>query len=314
MKNISDLDIEDQSHKIKPPPIFIIGSGRSGTTMLGEILTKAKVGRSFEGHFVVNALQSFDTGKLTHDELKRLISLIGGYESSQFFKIQLNEQNYDIEKGVSALDVVSDALEMVAAKHPSGRWIEKTPNYIYKLPVILKHFPDAKIIWVLRDGRDVAHSVFQKSWGANNIYYAANAWMRANYQPELLANSQILLVKYEELLSQPSIGLKRIFEHLDFDCTDLETLSSKINPQRMNRWKQTLSPMQIKTFEAVAYDCLKKYGYEILNEPRPYVPLILKWFYSGHHHFKLALHLFNENVVKVLAIKLRVKKPFDEKN
>lgn len=314
MTNTTLADNSATNSSYIPEPIFIVGSGRSGTTMLGEILTKANVGRSFEGHFVVKALETFGEKTLAPDELRELILLINGYESSQFFKIRLQEHDFDVHQGITARDVVTNALERVARNHPSGRWIEKTPNYIHYLPLIFKHFPNAKVIWVLRDGRDVAHSVFQKSWGANNIYYAAKAWMRANYYSDLLDSPQILTVKYEDLLSKPQDGLQRILNYLDFDAVNVEYLSNDINPQKMNRWKFTLTARQIETFEAVAYDCLQKYGYEIQNKARPVVSKPLQLGYTLHHYLKLGLHLFNENIVKVFAIKLKVKKPFDEKN
>lgn len=181
-------------------PIFIVGSARSGTTMLGEILTKANVGKSFEGHFVVRAFQSFGEQKLTEEQIKKLVSQINSYESSKSFNLKLIANNYRENEGVTAKDIVVDALEFIAKNHASKLWIEKTPNYIYNLTLILKYFPNAKIIWMLRDGRDVAHSVLQKSWGANNIYYAAKAWVSANSNNHALDDSRVLLVKYESLL------------------------------------------------------------------------------------------------------------------
>lgn len=301
-------------NNVKSKPIFIVGSARSGTTMLGEILTKANVGKSFEGHFVVKAFQNFGNQKLSEAQIKELVSQINSYQSSQFFNLNLCEDDYLAEEGVTTKRIVCDALEFVAANHVSNRWIEKTPNYIYNLSLILEHFPDAQIIWMLRDGRDVAHSVFQKSWGANNIYYAAIAWVHANSPSPSLNDPRVLLVKYEDFLSEPHKYLLNIFNFLNFECTDIEYLTSKINPQKMNRWKQTLTCNQVNTFEAIAFDCLKNYGYETQNEVRPQISAIKKAFYKLHHFFKLGLHLANENIFKAIAIKLNIIKPFNEKN
>jgi hypothetical protein len=304
----------NEENSVIKKPIFIIGSGRSGTTMLGEILTKANVGKSFEGHFVVKAFQMFGDQKLSALQVKQLVEQINSYQSSKFFKLNLTEDNYNADDGVTTKKIVSDALEFVADSHVSKQWIEKTPNYIYNLSLILEHFPDAQIIWMLRDGRDVAYSVFQKSWGANNIYYAAIAWLHANSPSPSLNDSRVLLVKYEDFLSEPHKSLLDIFNFLNFECTDIEYLTSKINPQRMNRWKQTLTRKQIKTFEAVAFDCLKIYGYETQSGFSPQISSIEKALYKLHHFFKLGLHLVNENIFKAITIKLKMTKPFNEKN
>jgi hypothetical protein len=298
----------------KNTPIFIVGSARSGTTMIGELLTKANVGKSFEGHFVVDAFQHFGSGKLSKVQMQKLLRKINSYESIKCFDIGLVEKSYFGVEKVTTKKIVIDVLEKIASNHPSKQWIEKTPHYIYNVKLLLKTFPEAKILWVLRDGRDVAHSVFQKNWGANNVYYAAKEWLAANYQNAALNDKRVLLVKYEDVLSSPKEGLSKIFKFLHFNCTNIETLSSAIDPQKMNRWKQTLSRRQINTYEAIAFECLKKYGYETNAYSQNKISWVWKIIYTTHNYFKLGLHLANENTVKAIKIKLGIKKPFDEKN
>jgi hypothetical protein len=301
--------------KIKQPiPIFIVGNGRSGTTMLGEILTKADVGRSFEGHFVTKALKKFGFSRLSNESIKDLVTLIESYESSKLFSVNLDKNKYYESNGVVAKDIIVDALEMIAAGHRRKQWIEKTPNYIYDLSLILTAFPRAKIIFMLRDGRDVANSVLQKSWGANNIYYAGLSWKTANYPKTVLSDKRVLLVKYEELLTNPERGLKNIDDFLDIECERLDKYVASINKQKMNRWRQTLSDRQIRTFEAVAFDCLKHYGYETQSQSKPRLYWYEKRFYDIHHYYKLALHLFKQNITRHLAIKFGLKLPFNDKN
>jgi hypothetical protein len=297
-----------------PIPIFIVGNGRSGTTMLGEILTKAKVGRSFEGHFVTKALKKFGNDPLSFKNIEDLINLIESYESAKLFSVNLHKNKYKTDDGVVAKDIIIDALEIIAAEHIRKQWIEKTPNYINDLPLILKVFPNAKIICMLRDGRDIANSVLQKSWGANNVYYAGLSWQETNYQKTVLSDSRILLVKYEELLTNPENGLNKIDDFLDMECERLNKYSLLINKQKMNRWKQTLTHRQIRTFEAAAFDCLRHYGYETQSQKKPTLYWYEKRFYDIHHYYKLLLHLFNQNITRRFTIKLGLKRPFDDIN
>lgn len=115
-------------------------------------------------------------------------------------------------------------------------------------------------------------------------------------------------------MSNPETHLLNIFNFLNFECADTQSLTTKINPQKMNRWKKTLTTRQIKIFEAVAFDCLKKHGYETQNELKPHIYAIEKTFYKLHHLFKLGWHLVKENIFKPLALKLNIIKPFNEKN
>ena len=142
--------IDEKGNKLNTfKPIFIVGNGRSGTTMLGEILTAAKIGKSFEGHFVVKALQKYGHDPLSEKQLSELIALIEGFESTQCFNIKLNASNYINSDSVNAKDIILDALEAIAKASGSGQWIEKTPNYVYHIGLILEHFPEAKIIWMV---------------------------------------------------------------------------------------------------------------------------------------------------------------------
>jgi len=295
-------------------PIFIVGNGRSGTTMLGQILTKANVGVSFEGHFVVKALKKFGMDIKSHSELENLIMFILGFESSKRFNFTLDSKDYNLDKKLTTRRVLTDALEKIANKHPELVWIEKTPHYVNDLDLIFEVFPDAKIIWMLRDGRDVASSVFKKSWGANNSFYAAKDWVRSNYNNKSLNDPRVLLVKYEKLLTNPSKGLDEIFTFLEFQCDFLSELANRINPDKMYQWKNKMNRRQLNAFESVAFDCLKKFEYETVNKNRPTLNWFQILFYYTHHNALWTKHLIKVNIVDFILIKLGLLLPFDEKN
>lgn len=295
-------------------PIFIIGNGRSGTTMLGEILTSANVGKSFEGHFVTRALKKFGPNLKSRSELQDLIAFIQGFESSKRYRIKLDANDYNTEQNLSTRQIIIDALEQVAKTHPNRRWIEKTPNYIYDLDLILNSFPDAKVIWMVRDGRDVANSVLKKSWGANNVFYAAKAWVAANHKNNALKDSRVLSIKYECFLTQPKEELTKIFNFLNFPCDDTQYFSRTVDASKMNQWKQKMNKQQINIFEAVAFDCLKAHGYVTVNERSPRIPYHKRLWYIVHHHTLLVKHLIMVNIVTPLLIKFNLKLPFNERN
>ena len=298
----------------KAKPIFIVGNGRSGTTMLGQILTDSQLGKSFEGQFVTKALLKFGSIDLSEKKISELINLIEGFESAQAFNVKLSREKYTHRKNVKAIDIICDALNAIAEQANTNQWIEKTPYYVYNLPLILTYFPDARIIWMIRDGRDVANSVLQKSWGANNIYYAAKAWQSANKINHARVYDQVVKVKYEEFLQTPITELTKIMNFLGFRCDDIDSLVENVNPAKMNQWRHTLTAKQITVFEAVAFDTLKEHGYETLNDCKPKLSKISILIYRLEHHVKLLKHLIKMNLIHPVKIKLGILKPFAEKN
>ncbi len=242
------------------------------------------------------------------------ISLKNAKNYPQFQTYVQKTVKYTHRKNVKAIDIICDALNAIAEQANTNQWIEKTPYYVYNLPLILTYFPDARIIWMIRDGRDVANSVLQKSWGANNIYYAAKAWQSANKINHARVYDQVVKVKYEEFLQTPITELTKIMNFLGFRCDDIDSLVENVNPAKMNQWRHTLTAKQITVFEAVAFDTLKEHGYETLNDCKPKLSKISILIYRLEHHVKLLKHLIKMNLIHPVKIKLGILKPFAEKN
>lgn len=88
-------------------------------------------------------------------------------------------------------------LRAIAAnKH---RWVEKTPNHQKYIGQILEWCPEAKIVMVLRDGRDVAASIKKRSGDLNN---AMERWVETNRQSQQFwDHPNVYLYKYEDLIT-----------------------------------------------------------------------------------------------------------------
>ena len=61
-------------------------------------------------------------------------------------------------------DFLRIVMDMIAQKQGVKRWIDSTPTNIPHMPRIVKEFPDARIIHIIRDGRDVALSLDKREW------------------------------------------------------------------------------------------------------------------------------------------------------
>lgn len=106
---------------------------------------------------------------------------------------------------------------------PGVRYIcEKTPAHVLKSDEILKAFPEAKLLFIVRDPRDVVASFKRRGMEVN---YGINRWRRACnaiIRVSVLPNAYI--VKYEDLIADSKRVLEEICVFLDisYDSSMLE--------------------------------------------------------------------------------------------
>ena len=65
-----------------------------------------------------------------------------------------------------------------AALHGKPRWGDKTPHYVHHVDDLLAVWPAARVVVLVRDGRDVALSLRRMPFGPNNAWAAAQWWAR----------------------------------------------------------------------------------------------------------------------------------------
>ena len=100
-----------------------------------------------------------------------------------------------------------DRSALVAGKR---RWVEKTPNHIRRVGQILQRFPDARVIIMIRDGRDVACSIKAR---VNDFNAGIKRWVKDNRaSEEYWEHPQVMIVKYEELVANPASKLAELCE------------------------------------------------------------------------------------------------------
>ncbi len=108
------------------------------------------------------------------------------------------------------------------------RWAEKTPQNIRHLDWILEHFPEASLIHVIRDGRDVVCSMrehpdwrwvdgaWQKVLVPRPLDWYAERWVEDTAAGMARrGDSRYVEVRYEDLVSDPVAALRAVCERLD---------------------------------------------------------------------------------------------------
>jgi hypothetical protein len=194
------------------PPIFVIGSPRSGTTLL---------------RLMLDSHPHISCGEETHF-LRDLEAIVGrNWNLVQTYGLDRDWWLSHI-RGLYA-----DFQAEVLARSGKSRWAEKDPTYTLHLPFIEELFPDALYVHLLRDGHDVVAS-FKDRWGYASAARAARTeWARyvdaAQALGARLPADRYLELRYERLVTEPADQGQRLFDFLgeawdpavlDFDAAD----------------------------------------------------------------------------------------------
>jgi hypothetical protein len=179
------------------PPIFVIGSPRSGTTLL---------------RLMLDAHPRISCGEETHflRDLEAIVGRHWGLVSTYGL-----EREWWLER-IRAL--YADFQAEVLARSGKARWAEKDPTYTLHLPFIEELFPEARYVHLLRDGHDVVAS-FRDRWGYTAAARAARSeWARyvtaARELGRRLPPDRFLELRYETLVAEPETAGRRLFAFL----------------------------------------------------------------------------------------------------
>jgi hypothetical protein len=279
-------------------PVFVVGCPRSGTTLLYHMLLSA-------GNFAVYRAESqvFNILEPRFGDLsgfrQRRAMLNAWYNSPLFTKTGLAKE--DIEVPVmsdcrNGGDFLRIVMEMMADKQRVQRWADCTPEHLLYLRRIKETIPNALIIHVVRDGRDVSLSLEKQGWirpfkwdRSAGLAVAALYWSwvvrrgRA-FAPQL--GSDYLEVQYENLVQYPVATLSRISgfveQALDYEQIQKVGIGSVSKPntsfkpddgehefQPVSRWKALMSSEQQAVIDTLVGDTLEELGYATNHEVIP---------------------------------------------
>ncbi len=177
-------------------PVFIGGTGRSGTHALARLLgsnsqladvpiearfhcNKRGLPDLLEGRITLAAylakLRGFWWHRVRVDGRPRgLYNLhrLGDFEAA----CARFEAAYAGDPIAAARGLVGDLLGPVAERAGKPRLVEMSSHNVKEAQTLLRLFPDARIIHALRDGRDSAASVTGKTWGPDSVVRGIDWW------------------------------------------------------------------------------------------------------------------------------------------
>jgi hypothetical protein len=281
-------------------PFFIVGSDRSGTTMLRLMLDRAQDGPAIppETMFITDFANVLRGGNLgSHDAAIEFTRRVWAHPRVQMWGIEGEPQLPP--KGLAHADAFRWAVEQpfLAYMRRDGKqwWADKTPPNIDHVELLAEDFPGAKFVELVRDGRDVALSMITMPWGDNNAWTTGLRWAHCIREGERQRDARpdaMLLVRYEDLVTEPQAQLRRVSEFLGIDYDDdmlavektdtsklqhqdwFSNLWQGINTSAMDKWRTKMSEHDQRVFLAAAGEELALHGYDLGGlEPATVTPM-----------------------------------------
>lgn len=265
-------------------PVFLVGSERSGTTMLRLAL---------DHHPRVSFLNEFEY-------VVDRMAPEGDFPPVEEFRAWLDmnrvfrKSGFEIDPTLGYADLVRDFLAQrsrATDKPIIGATVHRHFDYLTKI------WPDARFIHVLRDGRDVARSVVGRGW-AGNVWYGVERWIEAEEtwarMKDSLPFERRHETRFEDITSNPEAALSSICEFLGVTYEG-EMLSytgnsrfERPDPKLAQQWRTKQTPREVRLLESRIGKMLVERGYELSGLPPIQVTPFTRGFLAIDHRTRRA--------------------------
>jgi len=246
--------------------VFVMGSPRSGTTLLQKVIESHDNFFSIQGETGIFSYQNiFDTNR-------------------RHFGLDSNQQTELLNASKDIVDFFDKSVKLISINNEGKTFVEKTPQHVIYLAKLVKYFPNARFVNIVRDGRDCFCSAkhHKNIPQRRSVDTFANYWKKCVLPPLLLkTNENIFTVRYEDFAGNPSDELSRLMLFLNDEIMqkqldpnvygndrrasnkNYKKLNESINTSSVSRWKQELNDREKAAFIDIAGDELSAYGYEV---------------------------------------------------
>ncbi len=274
-------------------PFFIIGSGRSGNTLLRSLLVAGdEVTIPPESYVLPRVYRRYKMlSFLDWDILSSaIIAEFEAYKEFYTWEVNLFEAHQKVrnfKKNERSLAHILNAVYGTYNEKEGSnvkRWGDKTPINTIFIDKISKIFPKAQYIQIIRDPRDVVCS-YVKAGLYDNHLEALSFWKQANLKAEVLKKnlpaSNFYQIKYEDLVTSPETELPKIctFLNIKYDSNMLSFWKNKdqlgdvkynkhhsnignpINSSSIGKWKNVLPDETVSVIMERARPLMKRYNY-----------------------------------------------------
>ncbi len=275
---------------------FLLCSERSGSNLITKMLnahsqicgpsTKHLMNPVYRNLFRYTPLNDDKNWEQLIKDLLNLYNVEFSVWKSEF---SLDELKKEIPKGdyVTLINYFFDKETSINGKKMA--FIKE--NHIYEFfPYLYKYYPESKFIYQVRDPRDVALSWKKNPTHKGGVVNAAIQWKKDQQQLLKLCHfleteNRVIKLKYEDLITDSTKELKRIFEFLNLEYESKveefykdsltkenattqhawNNLSKSVITDNSNKFKKELTDVEIQVIEKICFFEMKSLGYQLIN-------------------------------------------------
>lgn len=259
---------------------FLIGVARSGTSILGELIAHHP-----DVFYIFEASKVWELAGHGEHNSHRLTEAHATPEVAA--QIRTWFEQYGISKRIL---------------------VEKCPRNTLRIPYVRAIFPEAKIIHIVRDGRDVACSMVPgcggdhwshlrpPSWqrfflNHRGVVRCALTWLEAiNIALDDLARTDHLQVRYEDLVYSPRDVAREVLSYLELDdhpavasfCEKIQNDTKGSyhaavqgiwyrddHSVRVGRYRENMTPEELRVINGMLEPTLQSLGYRLDSDDIP---------------------------------------------
>jgi hypothetical protein len=256
-------------------PIFILGNGRSGTTLMRFILNAHP-----DIYISEEICYHFWLRNLSGSFRQRLYNYFHSFSYAWLRmdpQVVLDTLPTDVDAKDSA-QVYLRILQCKAAQYGKSRYGEKGPLLTEELDRLFCEYPNARIIHMVRDPHAVVYSHFTMPWSTSS-FLGANLMVRANMRTIARYGERILAVRLEDLLAQPEATLRKVLDFVGVPWSDQVLRhtdhlpkndgipfpwlmeASRRPKQKSLSWQEAIPPAWMRLTESINHQALATYGY-----------------------------------------------------
>lgn len=219
-------------------PVFILGAGRSGNTLLRRILTAGGEIHIPPETYVLGTVVSLFR-RAQHlgwgQQVRLALAQFEFHPEFEDFGIHLGDlvgELSSVPPNRRSLAVLLDGVYRFharALRTEAPRWGDKTPLNVYSIDRIRAVFPDAQFVHLVRDGVDVVAS-YLRAGLSGSVQQAAERWQSSLAAAEAFQRrhpERWIEVRYEALVKDPANETRRVadFVGLSFSPSMVDELS-----------------------------------------------------------------------------------------
>jgi hypothetical protein len=280
---------------MNPPPIFIVGSPRSGTTLLRNMLNRhprLAICRETQFYrFIYSRRSAF--GDLSNPDNRRRV--VKEYLATERIRRSgiptAGLEDRLLRDGTSYATLFASLMEHFAESEGKQRYGEKTPQHALFTEMLSDWYPGAAIIHLVRDPREVVASLQRVPWASNSVVTNTRTWLRYNLAARKSSHRPgYLLVRYQDLVSAPEQELAKICAHLHEEYSPSMLVSTEatvaysawserskapVTADRLGKWHEQLTPRDVALIEWAAGPHLESFGF-VRSTAQPALPAIVR--------------------------------------